>query len=314
MMDIQLFDRYGEGGEEIRRVLGLVADRVDFETWRPLLPLGVRDVMAVVGPDAVKALAAEYMSELPKPEMQQALFHLRQAVAMFTWIKIIPTLDAHHDTDGRRRKLGENEKGMTALEQYKDEANVQRLAYEALEALVADLDEGSFGFWVNSPDFNRRRGLLIRSKEEFDRYYHIGSHRLFLTLTPMIGEVQQSAVAPVVGRRYMDDLMAGKDEVWDALGDTAMRVIALLTMKKAVERLPVEVLPEGVVQVNQSAPVNQRLKAEKSARESVALSLAADADRYLRQLEDAVAELRSENAPPDLYMPRPITHSKGFSF
>ena len=32
-----------------------------------------------------------------------------RAVAMFTWLKVIPTLDAQHGTAGRGKHLGENE-------------------------------------------------------------------------------------------------------------------------------------------------------------------------------------------------------------
>jgi hypothetical protein len=39
-----------------------------------------------------------------------------------------------------------------------------------------------------------------------------------------------------------------------------MPALALLTMQKAVERLPVEVLPDGVVQVQQVGTVKERLR------------------------------------------------------
>lgn len=313
-----LFDRDGNGGAEITAALGLISDRVDFAMWAPIIPLGIRDVAAIVGHEPVEALASFYESGCQPSEMCPAsatipLGYLKQAVAMFTWLKIIPTLDAHHDTNGRSHRLGENEKGMTALEQFKDESNIQRLAYEATDALIEALDRGSFGFWTDSSKYRQRAGLLIRSKEEFDCYYVIGSHRLFLTLLPMIREVQSASVAPVVGREYMARLLDGDQEL-EELGDTARRAIALLAMKKAVERLPVEVLPDGVVQVNQSAPVKQRLQAEKEARNAVAASLGADADRYLRQLEDIMAAIRAEDTPVDYHLPGPIVHSKGMSY
>ena len=56
---------------------------------------------------------------------------MQQAVAMFTWLKVIPTLDAQHGTAGRGKHLGENETGMTALQEFKDEENIRNLAYEA---------------------------------------------------------------------------------------------------------------------------------------------------------------------------------------
>lgn len=312
---MKLFDRNGDGGQEIRAALGLISDRVDFSTWAPILPLGLRDVIAIVGSEPVEALAEYYEAgEYDDEKKDRALAYLQQSVALFSWLKIIPTLDAMHDNTGRARRIGENEKGLTALEQYKDEANILRLAYEATDALIEELDRAAFDFWTTSRKYQQRAGLLVRSKEIFDEFYLIGSHRLFLTLLPMIREVQAANVAPILGRDYMARLLEGDEKATDELYDTAARAIVLLTMKKAVERLPVEVLPEGIVQVNQSAPVKQRLRAEKEARNAVAASLGADADRYLQQLEDTMAEIRAEGEPVDFYTPGPIVHSKGMTF
>lgn len=317
--EITLFGRDGDGGREISDTIGFISDRIDFDVWRPLLPLGIRDVSAIVGRDVVEVLARFYMNNCyPTDECPAAttipLGFLRQAVAMFTWLKIIPTLDAQHDVNGRTRRLGENEKGLSALEQWKDESNILSLAYEATDALIEALDRGKFPFWLRAEKYLQRAGLLVRSKEEFDSYYLIGSHRLFLTLLPMIRETQQAYIAPVLGRAIMQRVLDGDPVATSLLYDNACRAIALLTMKKAVERLPVEVLPEGVVQFNRSAPVSQRLKAEKQAREAVAASLGADAQLYLRLLQDDVATLVNTDKAPDLCKPGPIVHTKGISF
>ena len=85
-------------------------------------------------------------------------------------------------------------------------------------------------------------------------------------------------------------------------------------MQKAIERLPVEVIPEGVVQIQQSQPVNSRLRAEQSARAAVAASLGADAKKYIENIQDTVAQLDAEGETPDHTKPGPIVHSKGMSF
>lgn len=314
-----LFNITRDGGAEITAALGLISSRVDFELWKPILPLGMRDVAAITGTETLEELARFYAGDAApetaeNPLAPEALRYLQQAVALFSWLKIIPTLDVHHDENGRRALRGENEAALTALEQYKDEANIRHLAFEAVDALIETLDRAQFPFWTQSRKYRLRRGLLIRDKETFDEYYTTGSHRLFLTLLPMIREVQQATVAPLMGRDLLARLLDGDAEIEDRTGDTARRAIALLTMKKAVERLPVEVLPDGVVQVNQSSPVNQKLRAEKEARAAVAAALDEDAARYLRQLSDAVAEIRAEGAVVDFFVPGPIVHSKGISF
>ena len=206
-----LFNRDGDGGIEITKALGLISDRVDFSTWAPILPLGLRDVIAIIGREPVEALAEYYEAGDDNDERKsRALAYLQQSVALFSWLKIIPTLDAMHDNTGRAKRIGENEKGLTALEQYKDEANILRLAYEATDALIEQMDCEAFDFWTTSRKYRQRSGLLVRNKETFDEFYLIGSHRLFLTLLPIIREVQAASVAPIIhdattgGRRESD--------------------------------------------------------------------------------------------------------------
>ena len=191
---------------------------------------------------------------------------MQQAVAMFTWLKVIPTLDAQHGTAGRGKHLGENETGMTALQEFKDEENIRNLAYEAVDALVELMDREKFDFWMNGIKKKAINRLLIQNKETFDEYYNIGSHRLFLVLIPMIREVQDGQIIPVITRNRYNKLIEGDTVLTENLLEYVRRPLALLTIKKAVERLPVEVLPNGIVQVQQSTTVRDKLRAEKEAR------------------------------------------------
>lgn len=307
---ITLFDRDGFGAREIVEAVGLISAGISFDKWQPLLPFGIREVAGHIGTDVVAALADHYLHPGTDTELDVPVRYLQQAVAFFTWLRMIPTLDAQHDEAGRGRRLGENEHGLTALEQYKDEANILRLAYDALDALVESLDSINPGFWQRSDACRYRSNLLIKSREEFDLYYRIGSSRLFVTLMPIIREVQATELRPVMGQSRFDAVVAGDNH--HDMREIASRAVALLTMKKAVERLPVEVLPEGIVQVQQSQPVNSRLRAEKSARDSVAASLEADARRCIERLQDIIAGIDNHDAAVSL--PRPLSHSKGFTF
>lgn len=316
---MRLFNRDGDGAEELRVCIGgLIGKGLNFDTWEPLLPLGIRDVAAIIGMEPVEKLIQFYENgEVPDDGDFPAsctipLHYLQQAVAYFTWLKIIPTLDAGHDTNGRNKRMGENERGMTALQEYKDEENIRHLAYEYVDQLVEALDRGAFEWWTKSERYRLRDGLLVRNKETFDMYYHTGSHRLFITLLPIMREVQGVYVAPVLGD-YLGKLLANDVQAREKLYDPAARALVLLTMKKAVERLPVEVIPEGIVQVQQSQPVRQRLKAEKEAREAVAMSLGADGEKQLDRLSALIEEMEGvENIDGSIL--GPLVHSKGLTY
>ena len=131
----KLFNKGGDGAGEIVRVLGLIDNDLDFTKWEPILPLGIRDLQAIIGTEPIDAVDKYYRedhADVTEPDgMAETLRLMQQAVAMFTWLKVIPTLDAQHGTAGRGKHLGENETGMTALQEFKAEENIRNLAYEA---------------------------------------------------------------------------------------------------------------------------------------------------------------------------------------
>lgn len=310
---MRFFNKDGFGADEVRSAVGLISHSVDFEKWESVLTLAVRDVTAIIGRTPAEAIANAYEHDT-EPLLVQ---WMQKAVAYFAWLKLIPTLDAQHDEAGRSRRLGENEKGLTALQEFKDEENIQRLAYEAVDMLVEEMTRAEFGPWMQSPKFRLREQLLIRSREEFDEFYNIGSSRLFVTLLPFMREVQDMDIAPVTGRDVMRQLLRGEELMHGTLNYLAAQALALLTMKKAVERLPIEVMPNGIVQVQQTQTVNQRVKAEREARLAVAASLEADAHRCLDQVSELTARINGTEPAADVQRRTatgPMSHSTGFSF
>lgn len=322
-----LFNKANKGAEELVSVLGLIDSDLTFEKWAPIIPLGVRDLKAVIGDDTVKALDDFYKEDTgengendteeqitEKVAKREAVRLAQQAAGMFTWLKVIPTLEAQHGNAGRGKRLGENEHGLTGAQEFKDEDNIRNMAYEAIDALVELLDDKAFDFWTNSPKKKAIEKLLIKDKETFDLYYHTGSHRLFLTLVPMIREVQEDHIIPILTRDRFDRLLQGDATLTAKLMDAARRPLALLAIKKAVERLPIEILPTGIVQVQQSATVRDKVRAEKAARESVAAALAADAAAQLEKLTDLVMELEAGETPVDYHVNGPTLQTKGITF
>ena len=305
----RLFNKGGDGAGEIVRVLGLIDNDLDFTKWEPILPLGIRDLQAIIGTEPIDAVDKYYREDhadvRETDSMAETLRLMQQAVAMFTWLKVIPTLDAQHGTAGRGKHLGENETGMTALQEFKDEENIRNLAYEAVDALVELLDREKFDFWINGIKKKAINRLLIQNK---------GSHRLFLVLIPMIREVQDGQIIPVITRNRYNKLIEGDTVLTEKLLEYVRRPLALLTIKKAVERLPVEVLPSGIVQVQQSTTVRDKLRAEKEARQSVANSLEQDAAAYLDVLQDIIRELDAQSETVDYYIPGVTVQSRGITF
>ena len=321
-MITKLFNRDGLGSEELVNVLGLIDRDLDFTKWEPILPLATKELISIIGPEPVAALDAYYREDT-KPEADaakewdEALRLAQQAIAMFAWIKVIPTLDAQHSTAGRGKHLGENEHGMTAVQEFKDEENIRSMAYQAVDALVAEMEAQAFSWWTSSKKYQQLQMLLIRDKDTFDEYFVIGSHRLFLTLIPMMREVQDAYILPIIGLDRMNALLEGSSDLPPYLIHMVQRPLALLAMKRAVERLPVEVLPDGIVQVQQVGMVRDRMKAEQQARNSVAQNLGKDADEFLNMLSNAIQKMEADAKvidEPDYYVPQATIQKTGITF
>ena len=321
-MTTKLFNRDGLGDQELVNVLGLIDRDLEFTKWEPILPLATKELVSIIGPEPVTALDAYYREDTKTQadadkDWDEALRLAQQAIAMFAWIRVIPTLDAQHSTAGRGKHLGENEHGMTAVQEFKDEENIRSMAYQAVDALVAEMEEKAFSWWTTSKKHQQLQTLLIRDKDTFDEFFVIGSHRLFLTLIPMIREVQDAYLVPILGYQRMSALLDGTSDLPDNILPMVQRPLALLAMKRAVERLPIEVLPDGIVQVQQVGMVRDRMKAEQQARNSVAQNLSKDAEEFLNILTNAIQTIDAEAkriAEPDYYVPQATVQKSGITF
>lgn len=321
-MITKLFNRDGDGDKELVNVLGLIDRDLEFSKWEPILPLATKELVSIIGPEPVTALDAYYREDTKTQadadkDWDEALRLAQQAIAMFAWIRVIPTLDAQHSTAGRGKHLGENEHGMTAVQEFKDEENIRSMAYQAVDALVAEMEEKAFSWWTSSKKHQQLQTLLIRDKDTFDEFFVIGSHRLFLTLIPMIREVQDAYLVPILGYQRMSALLDGTSDLPANILPMVQRPLALLAMKRAVERLPIEVLPDGIVQVQQVGMVRDRMKAEQQARNSVAQNLSKDAEEFLNILTNAIQTIDAEAKridEPDYYVPQATVQKTGISF
>lgn len=321
-MITKLFNRDGLGDQELVNVLGLIDRDLEFTKWEPILPLATKELVSIIGPEPVTALDAYYREDTKTQadadkDWDEALRLAQQAIAMFAWIKVIPTLDAQHSTAGRGKHLGENEHGMTAVQEFKDEENIRSMAYQAVDALVAEMEEKAFSWWTSSKKHQQLQTLLIRDKDTFDEFFVIGSHRLFLTLIPMIREVQDAYLVPILGYQRMSALLDGTSDLPANILPMVQRPLALLAMKRAVERLPIEVLPDGIVQVQQVGMVRDRMKAEQQARNSVAQNLSKDAEEFLNILTNAIQTIDAEAKridEPDYYVPQATVQKSGITF
>lgn len=58
-----IFDRNGEGRQELVAALGMISDSLDYSKWKPVLPLAARQLTCIIGADVLSAIVALYWDE-----------------------------------------------------------------------------------------------------------------------------------------------------------------------------------------------------------------------------------------------------------
>lgn len=294
-----IFNRNNNGAEELVSLLGVIDHEPTFSKWEPALKLAEKQVYDICGREVFSAAEAYYLSATDRDgQMDDLVLLIQRSNALFAWLKVIPTLDAQHGNAGRQKRLGDNERGLTAEEQLKDEANIQTMAYDSLDELMRFLIEENIPIWKNTSQYKRINDLLITNVSDFDCYYHIGSYRMFIILSPMMKEVQDRYIIPIMTKLRFDKFkeLIKSNSTSDvdipllALKDVVFRSIVLLSMKLAIERLPVQSLPENVFQVKFTNSKN-RSSAEVEAKRTAISSLFEAAMIDLESLRNDIGEL-----------------------
>lgn len=322
-----LFNKDFDGGRELRELLGFIDADTNFSKWNTWLDLSVRQITELTG-KAIFTRAEEFYkdNQFGKDKTSDDYLLVRKfqlANALFAYVKMIPSLDAGHGNDGRKRGIGENEAGLTALEQYKDEANILNLAYEALEDLLNFLEEKQFAEWNSAPVKKTLKSLVITKLSEFNEYFALGSSRMFFTMLPMLREVQETKIVPAVTRTRMTALLEAMKADTPTDDQTKLlemiplvrRPLVLASLALAIKRLPVEILPDGIVQTQITGSIREKRIATKDASRAVIDSLTDDANAAFAILQDYVAGLDGENLTERYVVPPSQRDGvKGFLF
>lgn len=352
-----LFNKNNTGGQELRTLLGFLDASTNFDRWLSWISLSVRQITAVTGsalylkadehynsdnykaPDSAPAEPAEPTepteppaepvepTEPAEPTFSNADYDMlvnkfQLANALFAYVRLLPSLDAGHTNNGRKKDIASDERALTAAEAYKDESNILSLAYEALDDLIQYAELKAFPEWINSPVRSLVSELLLPTPEMFNRYFALNSVRMYYTIVPIVREMQNLHIAST----YTSALLAETVEAIKATTPTerqttlrnmahkfAMPALALQSMATAAERLPVEVFPYGVMTTQIIGTAKERKNADKDNISKFVASLRSQAERHLLSLQTEIEKLNGTDTDT-AYVIEPKAVGKGFRF
>jgi hypothetical protein len=297
--------------EGYKEILGFLFRSNDIEDYISVLSIATDDLREIVTDEVYDVILAICNGDIPeeleeKTQLaEKMVFWAKNFVAIFSYLDYASTNDLTHDTNGRRMQYSADEKHPFEWMIDREEANLMRRGYKALDRLLSLLDKSQLTAWTSTDNYEERRSLLIHSPAELKSFFAFDTHHhLYHIIRPFIKEAQFMDIAPRLG----DDLL---QQVLDARTKTgkipaaqkrlhymASVPLVLKSMALAVSRLSPKLLPSGLVDpyVSDRASTQASRAPESLDRISLVSSFRKQADEAIAQLEAYVRTL-TESKP-----------------
>ena len=153
----------------------------------------------------------------------------------------------------------------------------------AMDAIFTWLDSSDLESWKNSPAYQVRNSLLIKSATEFDQYFQINSSEYFFSKVQfLMRKVTEDEINP--------RLKSLKDPSGKVL-EKAKRALAYHTMAQAVMLFDVTELPKSIR--NDVAHEFTKDSSLMQVREKIKSTIMVDVEKYYNALETEVKSGKS---------------------
>lgn len=297
--------------EELKIHFGQLYKSVKFDNLKHDIINATDDIISIIGKKMYDNAETHYLSDKyngTNPSEKEKLldmlvFHIQAPIAFYAYSAYSQNGDVTHEDSGRRVKIDPNTEKIPFewLLIRDDEATLNK-AHKATERLLKFLDfniaaEPFSADWKGSDAYKLAHSLFINSAEKFDSIYPIDkSRRLFLKLAPFIDDIEIKVIKPIIGKSIFDDLktkMLTPDQLTESDAELLTFIntpLALHTMALAINRLPIEVLPNGIFQNEISLTQNSKKPASIELIRKVSANIKNDANIELDRLTSEIAK------------------------
>jgi len=284
--------------DEIKELTGFLYAYNNFDNLKTDIELAEEDMEKLIGEDMF-AIAQDHYDTPPAEVnalLDMFLKRLQLPIAYFAIHSFSQNSDISHEDSGRKVKIdAEREKLPWQWMLDKDERAIINKANRTTDRLIAflekNIDETDFADWKTSTERTAIRAQFIADAETFDSIYPIDkSRRFFLKISPFIREAERKYILPVLTQTVFDSIKTSLADPDSPLIEPTgvlpyIQVpLAFFSMAIAVERLNIEILPEGVFQNVVSSTLTQNGK-----------------DKVDQQTKFAYAKLLEQRAAAELH-------------
>lgn len=292
-----IFNRNHNGAEELRDLTGNYYANNEFNKIKSDIKVATYHLCKIVG-DAVyaRALQAYTNQEASGTDKGQiadvAKFVelVQRPIAIMATLQMYRKNDVSHEDSGRKVVVASDGTDKIPWEWQldRDDAIHMEEYYQAVEQLIDYLNKTQLKEWMESEPKRLADTLLIRSGREFDKYFPIqSSERMYLLLVGFIREVQIRHIRPAYGADKWDALLKERSTPESEVRFAACKATALLSMSLALLRMPLQLIPGGVVRNYMSENgMRESLPASVDDVNRLASWLQQDAMDWIVQMKD----------------------------
>lgn len=247
-----IFNKTDNGNEELRTLTGSYYASNDFEKIKTDILLATEELSKVVGTAVISKANAVYNAITPETDetYRELVQYIQLPIALLATLSMYQRNDVSHEDSGRKVKIDStNEKLPWEWQLKRDDELHLNSYYKAVDRLITFLDLKNPDEWKNSDQKKVSSSLFIRNAAMFDTQFPInGSGRMYMLLLPFIKEVERRYIKPALGEDYA--LLLSGDGITDAkkaLLEYVYPPIAHLAMSLAIRRMPLGLIPSGIV-------------------------------------------------------------------
>jgi hypothetical protein len=303
-----LFNKNNNGNNELRKLTGSYYLDNNFDKITTDILLATEDLIKIIGAPVYEKAEAEYQGEAPSALVE----YVQLPIAIKATLEMYRKNDVSHQDDGRKIKIdSEHEKLPWEWQLKRDDAIHLDNYYKAVDRLIAFLDREEPAEWTGSENKKLSGSLFIRNAEMFDRYFPIEqSGRMYMILLPFIREAERLYIKPALGSDYnrlLTNIELSEKE--KELLEYVYPSIPLFAMSIAIRRLPLGIIPAGIVRnyisnsetMNAAQPATiEEIRALSSWLMDDALALLDDMKTFRNGRTDF--QLLPHNCPKNKYM------------
>ena len=312
-----IFNKNNNGAQELRDLTGNYYANNDFNKIKSDIKSASYYLTKVIGDDVyVRAIDAYQKNEESGTgegqiaDVPKFIELVQRPIAIMATLQMYRKNDVSHEDSGRKVVVTSDGTDKIPWEWQldRDDAIHMEEYYQAVEQLIDYLNKTQLKEWMESEQKKLADTLLIRSGREFDKYFPIqSSERMYLLMVGFIREVQMRYIRPSYGTEKWAELLADRSTPENEVRFAACKATALLSMSLALLRMPLQLIPGGVVRSYMSENgMRESLPASLDDVKRLASWLEQDAKDWIVQMKD----LRDGNTGDISLLPENDRHNK----